>query len=67
MYIGWTLLQLGIAIAGGSAWTLTTLPAVIASIHREILHEERVLSEKFGDEYDRYRATVPRYCHLSRR
>jgi hypothetical protein len=28
-------------------------------MHREIKHEERVLAEKFADEFDRYRSAVP--------
>lgn len=61
MYVGWTLLQLGLGVASGRAWILAALPGVTALVQREILREERALSEKFGDEYGRYRATVPRY------
>lgn len=61
MYIGWALLHLGIGVAAGHTWTLAAIPAASAWVHREILREERELSENFGDEYERYRATAPRY------
>lgn len=61
MYVGWALIQLGIGVAAGSGWVLATLPFVGAAVHREVLSEERRLSEKFGDEYEAYCATVGRY------
>lgn len=61
MYVGWALLQLGIGIATGSGWVLATLPFVGAVVHREVLGEERRLSETFGDEYREYCATTGRY------
>lgn len=61
MYIGWALLHLGIGVATGHTWILAALPGAIAWEHREILREERNLSESFGDDYERFRASVPRY------
>ncbi|MFG1816198.1 methyltransferase family protein [Kribbella sp. NPDC049174] len=61
MYVGWALLQLGIGMAAGSGWVLATLPFVGAIVHREVLSEERQLSEQFGDEYRQYCATTGRY------
>lgn len=61
MYVGWALIQLGIGVAAGSGWVLATLPFVGAAVHREVLSEEQRLSEKFGDEYEAYCATVGRY------
>lgn len=61
MYVGWGLLQLGIGVATGSGWIVATLPVVGAEMHRDVLREERRLGEKFGDEYQQYRATVGRY------
>ena len=61
MYVGWTLLHLGLGVGHGSAWTLATLPASCLRIHREILDEEHALSDAFGEEFEHYRATVPRY------
>ncbi len=51
MYISWTLLHVGAGLAGGSAWTLATLPGAAASVHRGILREERELAARFGAEY----------------
>lgn len=61
MYVGWALLQLGIGVAAGSEWILVTLPLVGAAVHRDVLREERRLTEKFGDEYLQYSAKVGRY------
>ena len=61
MYVGWTLLHLGIGMAAGSGWVLATLPFAGAFLHREVLGEERRLAERFGDEYQEYCATVGRY------
>jgi len=61
MYVGWGLLQLGVGLAAGSGWTLATLPAVGAWIHRDVVREERRLEEKFRDDYRRYRAATGRY------
>lgn len=65
MYMGWVLLHLGAGAACGSGWIVAALPAAVARVHREILREERALGEHFGDDYERYRAAVPRYLsHL---
>ena len=61
MYTGWALLHLGVAAAGGSAWTLAAFPAAAGQVHRLALGEERELGHTFGDEFSRYRAAMPRY------
>ena len=61
MYVGWMLLQLGIGAAARSGWILATLPLAGAAIHRDVVSEERRLTETFGDEYYQYCATVGRY------
>jgi len=61
MYVGWTLLQLGAGVAGGSGWVLATLPAVGVALHRDVVREERRLEAEFGDEYRQYCAIVGRY------
>ena len=65
MYLGWTLLQLGAGVVRGSSWMIAAVPAAVALVHREVRGEERTLEDAFGDEFLRYRATVPRY--LARR
>jgi protein-S-isoprenylcysteine O-methyltransferase Ste14 len=64
MYLGWALLHLGAGVAGGSGWTAATLPAAVLVVHRQVLHEEAELGERFTDEFRRYEAAVPR--HLPR-
>lgn len=61
MYLGWALLHLGTGVAGGSGWIVVTLPVVAGCMHLEVLGEEAKLAEDFGDEFERYRAAVPRY------
>jgi protein-S-isoprenylcysteine O-methyltransferase Ste14 len=61
MYAGWMLLHLGIGVITRSGWILATLPLAGAAIHRDVVSEERRLTEKFGDEYVQYCATVGRY------
>lgn len=62
MYVGWTLLYAGIAFVINSVWILILLPVVLVFMHFvEIRKEERLLDEKFGDEYRQYRQRVRRY------
>ena len=61
MYLGWALLHLGSALVAGSGWILAALPPAALRVHREVLAEERVLEERFGEEFRRYRAAVGRY------
>src|SRR5215216_3327331 len=61
MYVGWTLLYLGAALATRNTWMVASLPIALGLIHREILREEQVLERSFGVEYLRYRKLVRRY------
>lgn len=61
MYVGWSLLHLGIGVASGSGWIVATLPAAAAVTHREVQREEQRLGEAFPDEFRRYREVVPAY------
>jgi protein-S-isoprenylcysteine O-methyltransferase Ste14 len=61
MYLGWALLHLGSALVAGSGWLLAAVPPAAWAAHREVLREERRLEARFGDEFARYRAAVPRY------
>jgi protein-S-isoprenylcysteine O-methyltransferase Ste14 len=61
MYVGWSLIHLGVGLAAGSVWVVGTLPLAGVLVHRDVLAEERRLEEKFGDAYRRYCATVRRY------
>ena len=61
MYVGWSLLHLGAGVATGSPWIVATLLPAAGSIHRTVRREEDALGRQFGAEFERYRATVPRY------
>jgi protein-S-isoprenylcysteine O-methyltransferase Ste14 len=61
MYVGWTLLYVGVALITRNSWMLLSLPLVGGIIHWEVLGEERVLEGAFGGEYFRYRRLVRRY------
>jgi protein-S-isoprenylcysteine O-methyltransferase Ste14 len=61
MYIGWTLLYLGAVLATRNAWMVASLPIVVSLVHREVLREEQILEQAFGEEYLRYQKLVPRY------
>ena len=61
MYVGFTTIHLGLAGATRNGWMLATVPISAATLHRSVLREERWLSDRFGAEYDDYRAAVPRY------
>jgi protein-S-isoprenylcysteine O-methyltransferase Ste14 len=61
MYIGWTLLYLGVALITRNSWMVASLPAVSGLIHRDVLREEQTLEEAFRADYIRYRKLVRRY------
>jgi protein-S-isoprenylcysteine O-methyltransferase Ste14 len=62
MYVGLFLMLIGLAIAFGSDWTfVTAIPAALVIHNGVILREERYLERKFGEDYRRYVASVPRY------
>jgi protein-S-isoprenylcysteine O-methyltransferase Ste14 len=61
MYVGWTLLYLGVALVTRNSWMFLSLPLVGGIIHREVLREEHALERVFGEEYFRYRRRVRRY------
>jgi protein-S-isoprenylcysteine O-methyltransferase Ste14 len=62
MYVGMTLLLVGLALAVRSGWLLVVLAPVLAVMHWGVVRrEERYLARKFGAEYEAYRARVRRY------
>jgi len=67
MYVGWTLIHLGLGLSARSSWVLATWPISVAVLHRAVLREERELEAAFGQEFTEYRARVARYASRPRR
>lgn len=62
MYVGLGLFVLGIGLALGSVGTLLMfVPGALVLHYGVVLREERYLERKFGDDYRRFKAAVPRY------
>ena len=62
MYVGFTLLHVGISALANALPPLLLLPGVWAVMQRGVIErEERYLESKFGDEYRAYKARVRRW------
>ncbi len=62
MYVGMTLLQIGLGLAFDNAWIVLLAPAALLVVHAiAVVPEERYLTAKFGADYTAYRARVRRY------
>jgi protein-S-isoprenylcysteine O-methyltransferase Ste14 len=62
MYLALLLLYAGVSCLLGLVWPLLLGPALVWVVREWCIGpEERYLAEKFGDEYDRYRARVRRW------
>jgi protein-S-isoprenylcysteine O-methyltransferase Ste14 len=62
IYIGGTLAMIGIGLIFKLSWLLPLLVPSLLTLHFGVVRrEERYLERKFGDEYRRYKAQVPRY------
>jgi protein-S-isoprenylcysteine O-methyltransferase Ste14 len=62
MYVGMTLVQLGVGVAVNDLWIALLAPAALLAVHFiAVLPEETYLGERFGHDYAKYRATVRRY------
>lgn len=61
MYVGWTLFYLGVTLVLGALSPMVFLLAVLVRTCFDVLKEERSLAERFGPEYDAYRASVRRW------
>lgn len=62
MYVGMTLVLLGLGVALGNPWIIALAPIALLIVHViAVLPEEAYLTEKFGESYTRYRSTVRRY------
>ena len=61
MYLGWTLIYVGLALVLELVWPLALLPVVLLLTHVAVLREERDLGRRFGADYRQYRRRVRRY------
>ena len=62
LYLGGVCFLLGIALVANLPWALVLLmPALVACHYVLIAPEERYLAAKFGEDYQRYAATVHRW------
>lgn len=61
MYVAWTAIYLGVALAARAGWPLLLSPLLVVLIRREIEREEERLTEAFGTAYVAYQARVRRY------
>lgn len=62
MYVGVTILQIGIGVAFNNLWISALALPALAIIHFiAVLPEEKYLAEKFGEPYKSYLTRVRRY------
>lgn len=62
IYVGMTLLYLGIAVMADGAWTAAMLIPILAIMRYGVVaREEAYLERKFGDAYRDYKAAVRRW------
>jgi protein-S-isoprenylcysteine O-methyltransferase Ste14 len=61
MYLGWSLLYVGIAFILNIAWLVAMLPLVLLWTHLAVLREEQQLGARLGQVYQGYKRRVRRY------
>ena len=62
LYVGATIIYVGIAVAARSLWALALLLVVLAVMQRGVIdREEHYLERKFGADYVRYKERVRRW------
>jgi protein-S-isoprenylcysteine O-methyltransferase Ste14 len=62
MYLGFTLIYLGVTAWVNTWWPVFALPLIFVVMDRgQIAREEEYLERRFGDEYRRYKARVRRW------
>jgi protein-S-isoprenylcysteine O-methyltransferase Ste14 len=62
MYVGLSVLYLGLALLFNVVWPIVLLPLVVFALyHLVIRREERYLADAFGDAYAAYRQRVRRW------
>jgi protein-S-isoprenylcysteine O-methyltransferase Ste14 len=62
MYLGFTLIYLGITCWVNTAWPVALLPLVLLVMHHGVIRrEETYLERRFGEEYRVFRQRVRRW------
>jgi protein-S-isoprenylcysteine O-methyltransferase Ste14 len=62
LYLGLTLIFIGLTLAMNTGWgALALIPLVVVMHAGVVLREERYLEQKFGETYRQYRSRVRRY------
>ncbi len=62
MYVGWTMISLGIALILNNIWIFLFLIVTVFYTHKfVILKEEHSLEGQFGEQYQKYKQDVRRY------
>jgi protein-S-isoprenylcysteine O-methyltransferase Ste14 len=62
MYLGLTILYIGVSLWAASVWSLLFLPMVIIVMRVAVINrEEAYLARRFGDQYRQYQARVRRW------
>ena len=65
MYVGWSMIHLGTALALRSTGMSITWPVSVVLVHRGIRGEEIQLTATFGETFTAYAESVPRYLDLT--
>ena len=62
IYLSMTLIYSGLAILSNALWPLLLLPLPLQLLRRGVIErEEHYLEHKFGERYQRYKESVPRW------
>ena len=62
LYLGTTLVYLGLSVAAGSLWAIVLVVPLLWVINTGVIaREERYLERKFGDAYRAYKGRVRRW------
>jgi protein-S-isoprenylcysteine O-methyltransferase Ste14 len=62
MYLGMTMIQLGIGAVLGNVWIMALSIASLTIVHLTAVRpEEEYLTERFGDAYVQYKKRVRRF------
>jgi protein-S-isoprenylcysteine O-methyltransferase Ste14 len=61
IYVAFDLIFIGVFLMNGTWFFLIFALLAILGVHSQTLREERFLAQRYGNEYERYRRSTPRY------